>query len=269
MNVQKNILFIIVISLWVNGANAGLHNTNPCDGLLALVNRPTGADSACVVPSGNVVTEMGYEYQTLHPQNGWLTFYPQLSLRFGLPKDFELFILPPNYTHLRQPDYTTGGLSTMTIGAKHQFGYYQDKWLISAEALLILPGGSAGFGSAHLGATTNAIIDYSFNQALSAMLLLGVTSQTLPVNVGGGRFFSIDPDLILCWQPINSINLYGEVYGQTKTAPNQGAGWNTDVGLLYLLNKHVEVDFEAGRRISGNLAQLNYFVGAGFAIWFV
>ena len=87
------------------------------------------------------------------------------------------------------------------------------------------PGGSDAFGSEGLGATVNMIIYYSINSQLSLLTMFGGSMITQPKFNGGKRFQSINPDLVLTYAPIKKVDLFGEIYGQTQTGPNQGSGF--------------------------------------------
>jgi len=72
---------------------------DPCAGpgsLLALLDRPTVGDSACVVKPKKTVVEAGWARYSLYGASGHFEGYPQLELRFGLPDNNELVMLPPN-----------------------------------------------------------------------------------------------------------------------------------------------------------------------------
>jgi hypothetical protein len=67
---------------------------------------------------------------------------------------------------------------------------------------------------------------------------------------------------------IPMLDIYGEAYGQTRTGPNQGSGFNCDGGVIYLLNKNMTLDAEVGQRISGALQGFQHYIGVGGAIRF-
>lgn len=241
---------------------------DPCAGdnaLLNIIDRPSTADSACVVPFKKMVLELGYQYKTLISPSGQQQNFPETEFRLGLPANNELSILLPNY--LQQSLSPHAGFSAATLGIKHEIGYNQH-WLGTVEALLTPPSGSRAFGSHGLGATVNGIVSYTVNPQLNFTLMFGVSSETQSSHDGGQRFTSVNPDLIVTYSLTQHMDIYGEVYGQSKTAPNQGSGFNVDGGLLYLVLPHFLVDIEAGQRISGHLTGFNHYVGAGMGILF-
>jgi hypothetical protein len=241
---------------------------NPCGGasaLLNIVDRPTVGDSACVVPFKQAVLELGYQYQRLTHSAGYQQNFPEVELRIGLPVNNELVLVLPNYIHQSMTPHS--GFAPTTIGIKHEIGY-TEIWLAAAEALFTLPSGSTAFGSQNLGAAVNGIINYTFNSTFSLSFMFGVTSQTQSKLNGGQRFTSINPDMVLTYVLNPKINFYGEVYGQSKTGPGEGSGFNFDGGVLYLPLPNLEVDLEVGQRISGNLNGFNHYIGTGMSIAF-
>lgn len=236
---------------------------NPCVGILNLASRPTVADAVCVVPFEKGVVEMGAQYQNL-PSSKRGYNLPQFLLRLGLPANTELDIHAPNYTW--QTLRPHAGWGATTVGLKHQLGYNQ-KWLGSVEGFLTLPTGSNAFGSDGLGGTVNGLVEYEINPAWALTFMLGWSTQTEPFSSGGQRYNSVNPDLVLSWQPKEKIEYVAEVYGQSKTAPRSGAGFNADVGVLYAWTPNLETDLEVGQRISGQLGGFNNYIGAGLA-WF-
>lgn len=267
--VRKSILILrFIFFLFV--FNASLHAASPIDdpcggpnALLNLINRPTYADSACVVPNKSELLELGTQYQSLIFQGTSLNL-PEAMFRIGLPANNEIMVLFPNYYH--QSVSPRAGFTNSALGWKHQFGY-DARGIYAAEVYIEPPGGNEGFGSPGIGALANGIISYSITDSLSVMGLFGVSTQTLPSLYGGGRFSSFNPDIIVSWT-INRTMLYGEIFGQSKTAPDAGSGFNMDAGLLYLLSKNWVADVEVGQRLSGNLGGFNHYIGAGVSVYF-
>jgi hypothetical protein len=234
------------------------------------LDRPTVSDSACTVPLGKAVLELGYQHADVRGVGGGAADnYPQAELRFGLPGNNEFKILPSNYNSQRAgiPEITSTGLSATSIGFKHELGY-TGKWLGSMEAVLTLPSGSNAFGSRGLGAALNGIVEYSLSDQIGLSLQFGPSSQTEPTSSGGGRFTSFASSLVATWQPAKRLQFYGEVFGQTSAGPGKGAGYNFDGGVQYLIAPWWEVDLEAGVRLYGNLGGFNHYYGAGMGFLF-
>jgi hypothetical protein len=240
---------------------------NPCGGpsaLLSIINRPTVGDSACVVPLKKIVVETGTQYQQLLGQGSQINI-PEAVFRLGLPADTEFVFILPNFIHQTIAPYS--GFTTSAIGLKHEVGYAKN-WVASAEAYFIIPGGSAAFGSHGAGAVVSAIVNYIPKPAWSFTFLLSAVTQTESSSAGGGRFNSLNPDLVLSYSATEILNFYAEVYGQSKVAPGEGSGFNADAGLIYLPRPDIAVDIELGQRLSGNLYGFSHYLGAGLSLLF-
>lgn len=249
---------------------------DPCAGpgaLLAVIDRPTVGDSPCVVRAGRTLLEAGVARYVSSITDGYSLGYPQLELRFGLPSDNELVLLPPNLNRVVTPlpaggRQTLSGGSASVIGLKHEFGY-DSRWLWAGETLVTLPSGSPDFGSAATGYAVNGMLSDSLTPELSLTMMLGITHLAAPTNVQTGAYYwSLNPDWVAAWQISERYQLYAEVYGQSHTGPNLGSGYNADAGMQYLLTPNVELDAEIGQRLSGNLGGWSHYLGVGFAVLF-
>lgn len=250
---------------------------DPCSGpsaLLAILDRPTVSDSACAVPPGQFVLEMGFQHANVRGLGGGAADnYPQAAVRFGLPGRNEFVLLPPNYNRQRthavsvSPAQESAGLSAVTLGLKHELGYTRH-WLGAVEVLFTLPSGGSAFGSRGLGVAFNGIAAYALSEQIGLSLQLGMSSQTNPVFAGGGRFTSLTSILVTTWQPVERLQLYGEIFGQSSTGPGAGAGYNADGGVQYLITPWWEVDMEEGVRLAGDLGGFTHYFGAGMGFRF-
>src|SRR5574340_911697 len=99
--------------------------SDPCSGpsaLLAVLDRPTVSDSACVVAKGHAVLEAGFQHANLRG-GGTADNYPEAEVRIGLPGSNEFVLLPPNYNQQRTRGFQareTDGFSALTFGLKHE-----------------------------------------------------------------------------------------------------------------------------------------------------
>lgn len=251
-----------------NSANAPINYAspiiNPCNGIISITDRPSKADSACAVPYGQFALEGGYQFLDL-TGSGSAQNFPQLEFRVGLPLNNELVILPPNYN--TQTIFPRSGWGATVVGIKHEIGYTNN--LVGAvEGLVTLPSGSNAFGSDQTGGVLNGIATYSFTPAISATVMLGVSTQTLPTLSNGQRFDSFNPDVLISYEINDHVETYAEVFGQTNAGPGLGYGYNADVGILYALTNNTEIDASFGQRITGNLGGYNNYFGVGFATLF-
>jgi hypothetical protein len=136
------------------------------------------------------------------------------------------------------------------------------------EGLFTPPSGDANFGAAGTEVILNGILEYTLD-TVSLTCMMGITTQTQSRNNGGGRSNSFNPDFVITWLPKDSkCQYFAEIYGQTQTAPGQGAGFNVDGGIQYLIKSYFLVDVEFGQRLVGTLGDFNQYVGAGFGIMF-
>lgn len=239
----------------------GADAVTPCTNLLAVVNRPNNADSPCSIAKGHIEIEAGFQYQRL--SLGTQQNAPATELRLGLPFDNELFFLLPNYIH--QNVSPRSGFTQTIAGIKHEVAYSSD-WIVSVEGIINMPDGSYSFGDRQLGSAFNGIFSYSLTPKWGITWMLGGSSMTEARQLGGRRFESINPYVVLSYAPIEKINIYGEIYGQSKTAPMEGGGINVDAGLLYLMRTNWVVDISIGQQITGSLGGFKQYIGAGFSL---
>ena len=278
---ERSLTFRLLSILLLSGLCASLaskdawaHNAvpDPCSGpsgLLAELDRPTVSDSACVAKPGRTILEMGYQHQTLTGAGGRQDNFPEAELRFGLPDNNEFVLLPPNYIRQTTPaiaggNGTQSGYSATVLGWKHELGYTRH-WLYAAEGLFTLPTGTAGFGSPGPGVALNGIVSYSLTPTTGLSLMLGMTSED---DGSGKRYTSVNPDLVGTELLSRDVQLYAELYGQSRTAAGQGSGWDADGGIQYLLTRYWEVDAEIGTRVAGRLGGFDHYLGLGMGVEF-
>ena len=271
---KRWLVWVLNGSLLLGGRTALAQSTSevsdPCSGrsgLLAQLDRPTVSDSACVVPQGRVIAEAGYEHAALSGAGGTADNLPELELRFGLRGHNELVLLPPNFTRQYGAVGTLSGWSSTTVGIKHEIGYTR-RWLGAVEGLVTPSSGSTAYGSARTGAAVNGIVAYAPSSTTGISLQAGVSTQANPSLAGGARYTSFNPLLTFTWDPRWDLQYYFEVYGQSRIGPGQGAGFNADGGLQYLITPHWEVDAEEGVRLHGQLGGFTHYTGAGLGLLF-
>jgi hypothetical protein len=263
----QTILPFIVLMILSHPAHAG-QPANPCLGpksLLSLLNRPTIADSACVVPPGDVVFEGGYENQISHnPQVQRSVVYPSGWLRFGLPGNWEIDISAPNY-HSQTGSKASSGFGDVTIGAKYHIGQFGPVFL-SADTKITLPSGAAAFSNGATDATVNGILDLSLTKHIGVGAQLGIstlTSQSAGAPVR--RYTILQPDLVATYQLNIPLQFYAEIY--RGSGFGGGAGdYSFDGGVQYLITRWWEVDAEAGTLLSGPRGARAHYFGLGLGI---
>ncbi len=261
------VLLAAVMTLHGTSAAAQSPAEDPCGGpsaLLSILDRPTVGDSACVVPPQHAVLELGAQRANNRDGSRSLNL-PEAEFRFGIPGDNELVLLPPNYARQVGSGTVTSGGAATVAGVKHELGYTAN-WLGAVESLVTLPSGNAAFGSRGAGVAVNGIVSYSPTSNTDLSMMLGASSQTLSSQGGGGRYTSINPDFVGTWAPAQRFQFYAEIYGQSRTGPDQGMGWNADGGIQYLLAPRVEVDAEIGVGVAGKLGGFRDYVGIGLGL---
>lgn len=246
---------------------------DPCDGLLATLDRPTVADSACVVKAGKLLAELGFQDALVKgTDQRELAFGPQAELRYGLPHDWEIKLFPPSENEANLRDVAGGGrltgLGDTSFGVKHQFGTF-DKLTVAADAKLTVPTGTTAFGDGGVEGNVQAIVAYAVTDKLGVSFQIGASSLTDRGNDGLiRRYASANPDIVVSYQLNSKLQLYGEVFGNTKSAPQQRGNVSFDGGIQYLLTKTVEVDAEAGTLLAGPQGQQARYFGFGTGLLF-
>lgn len=257
------LLFLLPIMARANGIEPRplSHTQDPCagpSGLLAELDRPTVGDSACVVRSGRAIIEMGYAHADT--RQGTSANGPQSELRFGLTHHNEFVLLPPNATYQNANGIKNSSYSATVFGLKHEWGYTR-RWLYSGEILLTAPtSGTLSQPSDGWGEAANVIVGYNITPTVAAGFMFGISTLYSP---SGQRYVSANPDFTATWLLDPRWQLYGEIYGQSHTGYGIGGGWDADGGLQYLVHRHIEIDIEAGQRLSGALGGYRNYWGLG------
>lgn len=237
----------------------------PCEEgtILNYFKRPTIATSACPVPYGKSTLESGVQYnEFLDKGNGFL--YPLAKTRIGLPWRSELSILLPS--EISNSRSKLSGLGTTFIALKHNITY-SEHFNSAFRMVYIPPSGSTNYGTDNNGYILNGILAFNKNN-INITTMLSVASLSDSARNGGRRFNTFNPDIVVGWYPKSWLEYFAEVYGQTRTGPSQGSGYNLDTGLLFLINKYIAADVEIGKRLSGQLGNFNTYYGCGISFMF-
>ncbi|HAU2155019.1 TPA: transporter [Legionella pneumophila] len=259
-------LSLLLFSLQINAATDYQTYETVCGeptDMLSFLERGGIATNPCVVPPRSVLISSGYQYQQLIGE-GVQHNFPAAAIQLGLPGYFEVDLLLPNY--INQTVDPRIGFSQTQLIVNHVL-WFNNKWVITASGTFVFPSGSASFGSPNPGGGVIGILSYNFNSQLNLTGNLGITTQSEPSYDGGQSYTSVNPDLILSWTK-NKISLFAEIYGQSKTAPDEGGGFSTDAGVLYQVKKSIVIDFEVDQRITGLLNGVERYYGGGITIQF-
>lgn len=261
---MHKILLAVFISLYASISSAQVPPL--CHGgansLLALVDRPSIAYNPCTVPAQKVLIETGYNFQQLIPQNN-AHLFPQTEIRIGLINNTEIDLFPPQYNY--QTPEPTSGFSASSIGLKH-VAYYDEHQLISMQGYITPASGSNYYGTRDTGFLINAIYNYGFDSGVSISTLTGLLSSSDAPAEGGQSFYSFNPIVVVSWSLSERLSPYAELYGQSKTASNQGWGLSADIGFNYLVSNNLTIDIEYGQRLSGQIGAIKRYIGAGFVL---
>lgn len=257
---------LFMVLLFNNSLRAAEDIAPLCGGpdfFIGMVDRGGNANSPCTAYGGKLITEFGYTMQSLAHESASQQNYPSPMFRYGLGNKTEINYQPPSY--ISQTISPKSGFSASILGLKHEFYYTQDS-IISVESLLTLPDGSSTFGSSELGGQVNLMYSATLNQALSITTIMGLGRYTQTRYEGRGHYEAIAPDIVLTWGYRRDINVFGEVYAQSKTAPDQGWGVVGDIGILYMPKQWLVLNVGVGQGISGQLTGLGQFVTAGISV---
>ncbi|HAT1596415.1 TPA: transporter [Legionella pneumophila] len=231
--------------------------------MFSFVDRGGIAINPCVVPPRNVLLGLGYQYQQLIG-GGIQNNFPSSVIEVGFPDYFEVDLTLPSY--INQTVAPRIGYSATQLDFKRIL-WFNSKWIASVNGTVIFPSGSSSFGSKGSGGGVTGILAYNINDQLNLTGTLEYISISEPINSGGQSYTSVNPDLLLSWTK-NKISLFAEVYGQSKTAPDERSGYNADAGILYLIKKNIVIDLEIDQRISGLLDGVERYYGGGITIQF-
>ena len=240
--------------------------------MLATLDRPTVADSPCVVKPWRLITEQGIQSGPVKGSDTRsLTQFPQSELRYGLPENWELKLFPPNYNiaTLRGPgDNRVMGFGDTAFGVKHQFGTLSG-FTFAADTKITIPTGRTAFSDGGIEANVQGIIGYNITPKLGISGMVGVSTLTRRGDDGRiTRFASINPDVVVTYQINDSLQIYSELYGNTVTAPHQGPNLSYQGGVQYLLTKSIEVDLSGGGVLRGPAGLPSRYINAGLGLLF-
>lgn len=259
--------YVLFFSLFFITHNAVAESVgNPCsdESLLGLTDRGSVSNTPCVLAPKVMILETGYQYrqytQDISQQN-----YPQTTFFMGLPMDSELFVAIPSF--IQQSSVPASGVTATSFGIKHKLSDGAG-WVTSVDLVITPAGGSANFGYHNTGIILNGIVSYSVDPKTSLTFMMGGGTITDPYLVGGRRFNSVDPSLVLSYAPSEKLSAFIEVFAQTKTSADSGANYNADCGILYLLTPNVALDVEVAQQLGHEVASFNQFYGSGVTVKF-
>ncbi|AUH72045.1 transporter [Legionella sainthelensi] len=258
---QRKSLKLLICIFYAHTLYAG--SDNPCNDILNIVNSPSNLDSACSVPFKKVLIELNYIDQQVNSHQGVQQNFPNAEIRFGLPFNSEFLINPPNYIH--QKSFPKSGISTTLLALKHSI-YYNPQWMFALEEIVNTPGGSSAYGSHGWGSTLNGTATFTINEHLSIDGMLGISRLSDSSLNGGNHFNSINPDIVITYSLNERIDIYGEVYGQSKISAKESAGYNFDGGIIFLLYTHTVLSISGGQQLYNYLGSFTHYINFGMYV---
>jgi len=124
------------------------------------------------------------------------------------------------------------------LALKHDIAY-SEYWNVATRAVYIPASGSKEYGAARDGYALNGILAFK-TQVIKICAMVSISSLSTPSAAGGARFNTFSPDVSLTWYAQNWL---------------QGAGYNLDTELIFLVTKDFAIDMEIGKRLRGQLGK--------------
>jgi len=140
--------------------------------------------------------------------------------------------------YIQQKSAPGSGNTSAAFSAKHAI-YYNQQWMFAVDGGVIIPGGSAAYGNKGWTSVINGVANYTINDSFALSGMLGFSKISNSALAGGGSFNSINPDILLSYAIGDKISIYGEVYGQSKTGIDEGAGYNFNGGMLFAARPNI------------------------------
>jgi Putative MetA-pathway of phenol degradation len=239
---------------------------NICDSrhIMNLIDRPTFAKGACVMPEKELMFEYGashYKFINEGEANG----IGEAEFRFGLIEHTELDINAPTYFHQSiNPKagfgYTSIGLKSLVFQDTHQ--------AFTIDAGIIPSGGSAYFGSRNTHGYGNLIGFRNITEKLSNAFVFGYANFGEYNETDFENYSTFIIDYAISYTLNEHYTTYMELTSQTKSNYNNGLGILFSTGFIYMLSEHATVDIEFTQRVLGELNHSTNTLGIGGAIKF-
>jgi hypothetical protein len=215
--------------------------------------RPGFTAPSNVVGLGVLQSEQGYTFESARADGTKLRTYsgPQALLRFGIADALELRFSTDGYGWQTQQfgpqRNAVSGSNDLALGMKLRI---LKQGVVHPEVAVIgslsLPmRGSPFTTSGHDPSFTLATYkDLPNKFSAAASMNLASASDT------GGRIFSSGEGLWAARSIGGGVSMFGEAF-RTTIGPLQGSEAGLDAGLFRGFGKHVQVDMEAGRTVTG------------------
>lgn len=232
------------------------------DTISYVINRPANATGPCAVAAKDILVEGGMQHRFL-TGGSTADLFPIAEIRFGLPKQSELYVYTPIDVMNHAPPYN--GYTTFAVGGKHEI-WGNKRLVFTLDGFIAPPGGSFYYGTQAPGIHINAIMEYLINDRVSFLFMLSYLHLGQPPSEPNLTYSAVSPNAVLSYNLTPLMSVYAEIYGQNKTGPSQGSGYNMDGGLIFFITNNITLDVEIARRLVGQLGLFDNYVGAGGVI---
>jgi len=243
--------------------------------------RPTANDgSACVVPRGEGMLELGYRTQTTHGSDGTsaLAVFPLALLRAGFSTRMEALLQPPAQS-IRSGD-TLGGVFVPAVGSQDiGFGLkrmlddragFQDALGIFVSVPSGAPQGPNGFSAGAPTYTLGYTAAFPLSPTLGVSITQNLIDNAAPLEAGGAsHFFSYQPSLTISYGFATNTSLLVSDQITSPLGPGGGTGNRGLVGLQWVASPRLVFDVEYElNALPGAPAGSQHAFGGGVAVLF-
>ena len=208
-----------------------------------VTDRPTQAIGSYVVPVKVFQLETGTYTSIAGNYNYWAI--GSTLMRYGLFKNLELRMFSEIARSTERTSHEKQiGISDIQLGAKYRF--LTGKVEMSYVGHLVLPGGTTGFSDEEFGVVNKLLVSHSLLQGV-------VFAYNLGVDYRNGSAI-----LTYAWvsgfEVTDKLGCFVELYGDSPGFEDFTLLFDT--GVVYLVNKHLQLDFSLG---TGILDRSNFY----------
>lgn len=226
--------------------------------------RPGIADGSTVLSAGQFQIEAGLQREDHGSRqvSDQRLFIPTL-LRFGLDNKWELRVESNTYSRQRVSDPVTGvavseGSAPISLGAKYQITAAEDSNQPSLGVIVrVFPAsGSGDFRTRHTTGDVRLAADWDIGSQWSLNPNLGIAVYEDDQN----RVFTAGlMALTLGYNASPRLNLFVDGGVQSPEEKNGKTSVILDMGVAYLLNRDVQLDFSVGAGAAGSTSPRSFF----------
>lgn len=248
---------LAALSLWA--APARSQEPPPADEPdVIATDRPDFTESALVVRPRALQLESGFTY--LRGGGAYSFSGPEILLRYGTGRRFEVRLGLPNVGRVRGGGQTQTGVGATYLGFKYQVGPTRDGTEISVIPAVFAPTGGRGFQSGAWDPEVKLCVSRVFTERVALSGMLYGAWPTL----GGRRAFALQQTLSLGYA---LGGRWGSFYEIVNTFPDRAASQHFfHAGITYLINNNTQLDFHTGFGLSREAP--DHLFAAGYSVRF-